>query len=81
MGLLSKLFGSNSDKAEVKSPSFEVSTRDDIPALQGDYEKAIFLWACGKSTPIRGKDDYSRYFLTECGIRNVPAYHRDMIKQ
>lgn len=81
MGLLSKLFGSNPDKAEVKSPSFEVSTRDDIPALQGDYAKAIFLWACGKSTPIRGKDDYSRYFLTECGIRNVPAYHRDMIKQ
>lgn len=81
MGLLSKLFGLNNDKAEVKTPSFEVSTRDDIPTLQGDYAKAIFLWACGKSTPVRGKDEYSRYFLTECGIRNVPAYHRDMIKQ
>lgn len=81
MGLLSKLFGSSNAKTEVKSPSFEVITRDDVPALQGDYAKAIFLWACGKSTPVRGKDDYSRYFLTECGIQNVPAYHRDMIKQ
>jgi len=40
----------------------------EIPPLQGDYAKTVFLWAFSKPSPIRKADDYAAYFLYECGI-------------
>ena len=53
----------------------------DIPPLQGDYAKTIFLWAHTKAAPIRANDSYARYFLYECGIRNPSKYHRGLIAE
>ena len=50
-----------------------------IPEYQGDYAKAIFLWAYAKKSQIKDEDDYARYILYECGIRNASEYHRNMI--
>ena len=52
-----------------------------IPEYQGDYAKAIFLWANAKKSPIKDSDDYPRYILYECGIRNASDYHRKMIAE
>lgn len=58
-----------------------VDNDSDIPPLQGDYAKAVFLWAHSKAAPIGHNDSYARYFLYECGIRNPSKYHRDLISE
>lgn len=52
-----------------------------IPDYQGDYAKAIFLWANAKKSPIKDDEDYPRYILYECGIRNASDYHRKMVAE
>lgn len=56
-----------------------VSNDPDIPPLQGDYAKTVFLWAHSKASPIKDNDSYARYFLYECGIRNPSKYHQELI--
>lgn len=86
MSLLSKLFGKkdSSPKSNV-SVSFTASVNTNqqptIPPLQGDYAKTIFIWAHQKASPVRTIDEYARYFVYECGIKNPVTYHQDMIKQ
>lgn len=46
-----------------------------IPEFQGDYAKAIFLWANAKKSQIKEDDGYARYILYECGIRNASDFH------
>ena len=43
----------------------------EIPPLQRDYAKAVFLWAFSKPQPIRDDGYYASYFLYECGIRGI----------
>lgn len=88
MGLLSKLFGKKeSDKIEEKIvPNIEIKTglrveEPAIPELQGDYAKTVFLWAHDKASPVKKSEEYARYFLYECGIRDVVAYHKKMITE
>lgn len=52
-----------------------------IPDFQGDYAKAIFLWANSKKSQIKDNADYPRYILYECGIRNASDYHRELINE
>lgn len=84
MGFLSKLFSRKTEvsetKASVKSQVNMTSTSPDIPQYQGDYAKAIFLWAHDKASPVRKNDDYARYFLYECGIVNPSEYHSKLIQ-
>ena len=56
-----------------------VSNDPDIPPLQGDYAKTVFLWAHSKASPIKDNDSYARYFLYECGIKNPSKYHQELI--
>lgn len=86
MGLFSNLFKKKENsqstiKATVTVNSEFVHNDPYIPPLQGDYAKAIFLWAHSKAAPIRDNDSYARYFLYECGIRNPSKYHRDLIAE
>ena len=88
MGLISKLFGKkDAPKTEGVSVkmSFEMSTNSnyspDIPSLQGDYAKTVFLWAHEKASSVRKQDEYARYFLYECGIKNPVTYHKELIEQ
>lgn len=53
----------------------------EIPPLQGDYAKTIFLNAYSKASPIKQADNYQKYFLYECGIRNCPQYHQMLIDE
>lgn len=53
----------------------------DIPPFQGDYAKTIFLWAHEKASVVHKDDEYARYFLYECGIREASVYHRELISQ
>lgn len=53
----------------------------EIPPLQGDYAKAVFLWAFSKAQPIRDSNYYAAYFLYECGIRDCAEYHQTLIKE
>lgn len=84
MGFFSNLF----KKKENTQPAIAVSFAEkiglapndpDIPPLQGDYAKAVFLWAHSKAAPIKDNDSYARYFLYECGIRNPSKYHKELI--
>jgi len=84
MSFFSKLF----KKKEGTQPTITVSvsskvessySNPDIPPLQGDYAKTIFLWAHSKASSIQDNDSYARYFLYECGIRNPSKYHRELI--
>jgi SAP domain. len=52
-----------------------------IPDFQGDYAKAIFLWANSKKSQIKDNDDYPRYILYGCGIQNASDYHRELINE
>lgn len=86
MGLFSKLFSKNDKIQESVKVNVEVKTeiekcQPDIPELQGDYAKTIFLWAHDKATPIKKNDEYARYFLYECGIRDVTSYHKKLISE
>ena len=85
MGFLSKLFSKKVDTPEIKvTIGSKVNTdpsTPDIPPYQGDYAKAIFLWAHDKASPVRGDDDYARYFLYECGIAKPAVYHSKLIQE
>jgi len=84
MGFFSKLFGKPQVKlTETESKSVNKLNRnlanDNVPPVQGDYAKTIFLWANEKASPIKKSSEYARYFLYECGIRDCAAYHRELI--
>lgn len=85
MGFLSKLFSKKPQAPEVKATvtghDNMASYSPDIPPYQGDYAKAIFLWAHDKASPVRNNDDYARYFLYECGISNPSLYHSKLIQE
>lgn len=85
MGIFSTLF----KKQTSTQPSANVCTSGEshivhedpeIPPLQGDYAKTIFLWAHEKASPVKNNDGYCRYFLYECGIRDPSQYHRELIE-
>lgn len=64
--------------------SFEFHTeqpKPEIPELQGDYAKAVFLNAYAKASPIKAQGAYQGYLLYECGIRDCPAYHRSLVDE
>lgn len=82
MGFLSRLFS----KKDTTAVQMSVTTKQnnetynpDIPPLQGDYAKTIFLWAHEKASTVRKDNEYARYFLYECGIKKPSAYHIDLI--
>lgn len=86
MSFFSNLFKKKENVQPVATVSFSekvgsVFADPDIPPLQGDYAKAVFLWAHSKASPVRNNDDYARYFLYECGIRNASKYHRELIAE
>lgn len=58
-----------------------VQTPAVIPPYQGDYAKAIFLWANSKKASVRDDEDYPRYIRYECGIRKPSEFHRQMIEE
>lgn len=53
----------------------------EIPPLQGDYAKAVFLWAFSKPQPLRDSGNYAAYFLYECGIRDCVKYHKKLVQE
>lgn len=57
------------------------SIEPEIPELQGDYAKAVFLNAYSKASAIKGKGEYQGYMLYECGIRDCPSYHRGLVDE
>ena len=86
MSFFSNLFKKKESEQPVVKVSFSEKVGSafvdpDIPPLQGDYAKAVFLWAHSKASPVRDTDGYARYFLYECGIRNPSKYHRELISE
>lgn len=86
MGFFANLFKKKDEPKTEARVSFVEKTRittndPDIPPFQGDYAKAIFLWAHSKASPVKGNDGYARYFLYECGIRNAAKYHHELIAE
>ena len=84
MGFFSNLFNKKENRQSAPPINITVKTGvvtndPDIPPLQGDYAKTIFLWAHSKAAPVKDNDSYARYFLYECGIRNAVKYHRELI--
>lgn len=84
MGFFSNLFKKKENTQPAPTINITVKTGvetndPDIPPLQGDYAKTVFLWAHSKASPIKDNDSYARYFLYECGIRNAAKYHRELI--
>ena len=67
--------------AEVKFEVEEVKNHYEpyIPSFQGDYAKTIFLWKHEKTHTVCDNDNYTRYFIYECGIKNPRQYHIDLI--
>ncbi len=59
----------------------EKSNASTIPPLQGDYAKTVFLWAFRKISPIKKRNEYQRYLLYECGIREPVSFHKQLIKE
>lgn len=55
-------------------------TEPNIPPLQGNYAKAVFLWGFSKPSQIRVDNSYAAYFLYECGIRDCVKYHEKLIQ-
>ena len=85
MGFLSKLFSKKETSSNV-AVKVTVTTKvnnepynPDVPPLQGEYAKTIFLWAHEKASPVRKNDEYARYFLYECGVKNPSSYHKELI--
>lgn len=91
MELFSNLFKKPGDgekeskqTAGMKDISISVSApqyNPEIAPLQGDYAKAVFLWAFSKPHPIRDDGNYASYFLYECGIRDCVKYHKKLLKE
>ncbi|MGN0680747.1 MAG: SAP domain-containing protein [Candidatus Fimisoma sp.] len=84
----SRMFNRKDDEPQVPSIDVKVTSQShngafdpDIPPLQGDYAKTIFLWAHEKASAVHKDDEYARYFLYECGIRRASMYHRELISQ
>lgn len=60
----------------------KVSRNKEIPELQGDYAKAVFLWRFDGVNPVFATaDSYPRYFLYECGITDAIEYHKKLVKE
>lgn len=70
---------SHGTKVTVNLTSETDAFAPDIPKLQGDYAKAIFLNAYSLASPVKAKTEYQSYLLYECGIRDAAAYHRTLI--
>ena len=67
---------------ESFTPTFPIIPSDgEIPELQGDYAKAVFLWAVSSSGTVKDDNEYSLYITYECGIRHPQSYHEEMINQ
>ena len=67
MSFFSNFFKKKENDQPVATVSFSekvgsVFADPDIPTLQGDYAKAVFLWAHSKTSPIKDNDSYARYF-------------------
>lgn len=65
--------------------SIETHTPDryepEIPPLQGDYAKAVFLWATAKPSILKTKENSAGYFLYELGIKDVAKYQKQLINE
>lgn len=87
MGLFSKLFGTKAEeKQQPVNVSYEVKSQatyiePEVPELQGDYAKTVFLWAHEKASPLKRSNEYAKYFLYECGIRDAAKYHKGLISE
>lgn len=81
MGLFDKLFSGKTQSSNPVDTRHSNGPTPDIPPFQGDYAKAVFLWANAKATPVKPDDEYVIYLLYECGIRSASKYHREMIKE
>lgn len=85
MGLFDKLLGKKQEPV-LKVSVTETLNRgagfssDEIPPLQGDYAKTVFLFANSKPSAVKKDDGYQRYLIYECGIRQPTDYHRSLIK-
>lgn len=90
-GFLSKLRDSASKLISNEPAATAQQTSAPLPApigfvqepvsYQGDYAKTLFLNVHRKVTPIKPSDAYNRYFLTECGIKDSPVYHKAMLEE
>lgn len=83
MGFLSNLFSKKTSIVSSKTPIVvnNKSNNHDLPPYQGDYAKAVFLWAHDKASPVHPSNDYPRYIMYECGIANPSAYHLGLIDE
>lgn len=68
-------------KENISVSLSELQCDPEIPPLQGDYAKTVFLWAFSKPQPLRDNGNYAGYFLYECGIRDCIEYHKKLIKE
>lgn len=66
-------------KPQEDNANSVVKEKYEMPQLQGDYAKTIFLWSNQKASAIKDKKDYAKYFLHECGIQDASEYHRNLI--
>lgn len=80
MGLFRKLLGSKNNDGHASPETMIPPNAAETPVYQGDYAKAVFLWALPKSSSVKKGDEYPRYILSECGIQNASAYHLKMIQ-
>lgn len=53
----------------------------EIPPLQGDYAKTVFLWVTSRSSVITPSFSYPGYLLYECGIRNAAQYLQSLFEE
>lgn len=53
----------------------------EIPPLQGDYAKTVFLNAYSTPSPIKQRNEYQSYLLYECGIQDPVSYHHSLIDE
>ena len=88
MGLFSKLFSKNDNVQERVKVDVEVKTEMgnwqlDIPALQGDYAKTIFLWAHDKAAPIKKNEVLGKvnFYLNDKLISSTELISTESIKK
>lgn len=85
MGILDKIFNrdrktTNSEQHRETNSSIN-SNQVQIPGLQGDYAKALFLNAYQKASSIKSNSQYQRYLIFECGIKDPSKYHLKMVEE
>ena len=88
MGLFKKLF-SNQDAPEQQASAkatipkmarnMGAASEVNIPPQQGEYAKAIFLFANSGCSEVKRDDEYPRYLIYECGIRRPSEYHQALL--